>query len=188
MAAKDLLDSIRQRIKYIKMTIEERDNLFNCSLTLWALRNDKGALNNGSASDSRLCHHYKFGTQGIGDPMGMSCDELNDFVASKIGSALKESKKATAMTLSHGDITDKGMADFLRGLEATEAPIKALYFNDLQQVTDKSLSALPEIIEKKGISVCEINLCRISPDLKKHINLACSKNQKVVMSKDNTKG
>lgn len=180
-----VVDSISQRLTYVKMLIKERNNLWSCEQTLWALRHDKGSALPESTKAPSLNNHYKFGNQGIGDPMGMTCDELNDFVAAKIGAALEKSEKATAITLSHGEITDKGMAAFLKGLEATKAPIKALHLNDLRNVSDKSLHLLPEIIEKKGITLCEIDFCNISPDLKKHINSACSKNQNIAVSKSN---
>ena len=184
MSVKEYLESVRQRLVYARMVINERDNLWSCEQTLFALRNDNGSGLPDSATDSSLCNHYKFGNQGVGDLMGMACDELNDYVAVKIGDALKKSKKATAITLSHGIITDKGMTAFLKGLNETEAPIKALHFNDLQRLSDKSLSLLPEIIEKKGITLCEIEACWISEDLKKRINLACSKNQSTTILKD----
>ena len=178
------IKSLKERITYARMIINERNNLWSCEQTLWALRFDKGSLFPGSAQDPSLSNHYQFGNQGIGDPMGMSRDELNDFVAAKIGSALKKSKKATAITLSHGIITDNGMIAFLKGLDATKAPIKALHFRDLQNVSDKSLDLLPEIIEKKGITLCEINTLGISQNLMKRINSACNKNIKLPKGKE----
>ena len=177
MSVKNLIESVRQRIVYAKMVINESDNLWSCEQTLYALSHDKGSALPGSATDSFINNHYQFGVAN-----DMSIDELSDFVAAKVGHALKKSKKAMAITFCHGSITDKGMIAFLKGLEATQAPIKALHFIDLQDVSDKSLSVLPEIIEKKGITLCEIWACGVSQDLEKRINLACKKNQNIKMS------
>ena len=170
MTIKDKIENLKQRISYAKMVFNNRDDLQSCDQELYALKHDNGSL----LPENR--NHYKF------DSMPQS--DFTDFVAKKIGLALTKSKKATAITLFHGDVTDKGMSDFLKGVAETKAPIKALHIDDMPYVTDKSLQVLPAIIEKKGITICNITCCNISSELKKQINAACNKNQGNLLIKE----
>ncbi len=165
MSVKNLIEEVKQRMSYLNMVVKDRHDLFSCDQEMHALKHDAGS------SEMNAETHYKFGGRN------MAQAQFNDFVAAKIGASLRESKTATAITLVHGDVTDKGMSAFLKGVAETKAPVKALHIEDMPNVSEKSLQVLPAIIEKKGITLCDVGGCRVSSDLKKQINLACGKNQ-----------
>ena len=158
-----MFKNAQEHIKWLRMCIEDRDNLNNVYQNISALKKDEGSLNSEK-------NHYSF------DNMIQS--DFTDVVIGKISSALKQSQKATGITLFHGNVTDKGMLSFIESLTKTNAPIKKIYIDDFPYVTDESMKRLPEIIIQKGITTCEIGYCpSVSPKLKKQISLACTNNQ-----------
>lgn len=161
-----MFKSIKERIQYLHMCIKDINELDNVDQDIFALKKDNGSLR-------KQKNHYSFDN--------MAQNDFTDFVMEKIGSALKQSKKATGITLSHSYATDKGMQSFIRGLSETKAPIREIHIDDFPYITDKSMKLLPEVIAKKGITVCDIGYCpNVSPELKKQIGLACIKNQQIM--------
>lgn len=157
-----MLKDLKDRIKYLRDQLKDglgfkEDYLKN----IWALKNDAGTTNPER-------HHYKF--------RGIEVDEFTDFVALKIANAIKKSTKATALTLKHGNITDRGMIRLLDAIRKTNAPIKELNIDGFPNVTDDSLKFLPDIIREKGITTCNLGFMGVAPDIRKQINEACSKN------------
>lgn len=158
-----MLENIQEHIKWLRMCIEDRGDINSVYQNISALKKDEGSLDPEK-------NHYSFDN--------MSQHNFIDTVMGKISSALKQSQKATGITLFHGDVTDKGMLSFIEALSKTNAPIKKIYIDDFPYVTDESMKRLPEIIIPKGITICEIDHCPgVSSELKKRISLSCTNNQ-----------
>lgn len=158
-----MLKSTQERIEWLRMRIEDRNNIDSAYQNILALKNDEGSLNKNR-------NHYSFSN--------MYQNNFTDFVMKKISSSLKQSKKASGITLFHGVVTDEGMKSFIDALSETKAPIKEVHIDDFPNITDASMKRLPEIIAQKGITTCKIGYCPgVSSELKKQINLACTNNQ-----------
>ena len=163
-----MFEKIRDRIKYLKDTLKiQEEPYLEC---IWALKHDI---------------YYEKGPRHYNLFSDHTSDQFTDVVASKIAKALEKSKKATGLTLFHGDVTDKGMRKILEAVRNTEAPITELNIKDFPYVTDDSIKVLPDVIREKGIVSCNLFLTHVSPEILKKAEMACKQNVAEKMKLEN---